>query len=554
MNTEIKHILIRHLGGAKENQIEEYDYNSINVINFGRAVTNDLKFDSDKDTMVSREHGNISKGPKQGAFLITDNDSLNGTFVNGNRITGTQSIKPGDEIMLGAKGPRFVFDINPSPTQFAATQLINVGAPATREMSIQEEAVPAVSEKKGIGKETFERAIVTERKRSQKTLVSVVGGLLLVSAALGYTFRDKIFGKKTEIIKQETTNVIEDSFRPDLIAKENTDKVVFIEFGYKLIHTASGDDVYHHYRLEKDPKTKEEYLVPLYIEVEPGVVEPYLGLKKDVAYGAPIAISGATGSGFIVDPKGFILTNRHVAANWNSYYTFPQNAQEGYLYQFVGGEWKITGTTRAPQRWVPSETKFFGQKPLSGKILEGTNTYMDVTFAKTDQRTPAKIVRVSNTHDVAMIKVDLPGDLVPVKLNEEDKDIAAGQRIVVMGYPGLSPEVAVAKISQDFGNRQTQFLTVPDPTVTDGTIGKIIRGSNPTSSSVGGYFSMIGDYYQLTASETGAGNSGGPVFDKEGAVIGIFSASYTSQEGARITFAIPIKYGLELMNSQRVIR
>ncbi len=555
MKQEIKHIIIRHLGGSKENQVEEFDYQANDTIRFGRSSDNDLQFDAEKESMVSRKHGNIAKGDTPGTFTITDHESLNGTYVNGDKITGTQPLRPGDEITLGANGPKFVFDTFPSMADQAATQLIDLhGIDATMQYELTEENVPAPAAKTGIGKETFERAIVTERKRSQKTLISIIGAVVLVVSALGYTFRKQII-PEPQVIQGET-QVIEDSFKPEVIVQNNFDKVVFIEFGYRLIHTNSGDDVYHHYTLQKDEQTGQDVLIPLYIEVEPGIIEPYLGLKKDVQYGAPIAVAGATGSGFVVDEEGFILTNRHVASNWNAYYTFPREAQKGYLYQVVNGEWKITGWTNAPTRWVPAESKFFGQKPMSGKILEGEVTYMDVTFPKTDQRTPAKIVRISNTHDVAMIKIDIPGTLAPVKLKQtSDDDIAPGQKIVIMGYPGISPEVAVAKISQDFANRQTQYLSVPDPTVTDGTIGKIIRGSNPTDNNlVGGYYSTIGEYYQLTASETGAGNSGGPVFDKNGDVIGIFSASYTSQEGARITFAIPIKYGIELMTSQRVIR
>jgi len=554
MKKEIQHLIIRHISGGKENQVEEFDYQANDVIRFGRSSENDLQFDADQDSMVSRKHGRIAKGDTPGTFVITDHESLNGTFVNGEKIMGTHPLYPGDEIMLGTKGPRFMFDTYPSVADGAATQLINLpGAAATRAFALPEEAIPAVAPKAGIGKDTFQRAIVTERKRSQKTLISVIGAVILVLSALGYTFRNRIVPAPQ--IVEGSVEVIDDSFKPEVIAKDNIDKVVFIEFGYKLIHTGTGDDIYHHYTLQQDQETGQEVLIPLYIEVEPGVIEPYLGLKKEVNYGAPIAVSGATGSGFIVDEKGFIMTNRHVAANWNSYYTFPEEAAKGLLYQNINGEWKITGWTNAPLRWVPVEAKFFGQKPMSGKIMEGEVTYMDVTFAKTDQRTPAKIVRISNTHDVAMIKIDLPGDLAPVKLAEADKEVIQGQKIVVMGYPGISPDVAVAKISQDFSNRKTQYLSVPDPTVTDGTVGKIIRGSNPTSNNlVGGYYSMLGDYYQLTASETGAGNSGGPVFNEIGEVIGIFSASQTSMEGARITFAIPIKYGLELMTSQRVIR
>jgi S1-C subfamily serine protease len=66
-------------------------------------------------------------------------------------------------------------------------------------------------------------------------------------------------------------------------------------------------------------------------------------------------------------------------------------------------------------------------------------------------------------------------------------------------------------------------------------------------------FSGFGDSYQLTINATGGGNSGGPMFDDEGNVVGIYYASSTDPQGTRITFAVPIKYGLELMNVGRKV-
>ncbi len=558
--TTIKTFVIRHLSGAKANQIEEFDFQKHNELTLGRATTNDIQFDPEQDTVVSREHAKILKGENL-TFTLIDNQSRNGIFVNKNRVKGKTYLVPGDEVQVGTNGPVFVFDIDPRPQELmAATRLVDVPSRATEEIVPTGMDAPATPEKTGIGKQTFERVITYERKKSQRTLIAVLVGSLVVLSALGYAFKDKLVKKEITYVKGDTTTTIiqqvsREAFDPEAIAKANLDKVVFIEFGYKLTYTPTGDDIYHEYHQIFDSKGRLVREVPMYIEVAPGRVEPLLGLKKNTPAGRPIALAGASGSGFVVDENGFILTNRHVAANWNSYYSFPSDAFPGELLQYVGGEWAVTGTVDQPFRWVPSETQYFGRKPMSGKVIEGVNTYMDVTFAKNDQRTPAKVVRVSNKHDVAMIKIDLPTKMEAVALKDADANVAPGQKVVVVGYPGLSPNVIVANNSNDFSNRDTQIITVPDPTVTDGSIGKIIRGQSTEAYDKGlqGYYSTIGDYYQLTISATGSGNSGGPVFDKDGNAIGIFTAGAMGADGARITFAVPIHYGMELMGSRKVI-
>ena len=54
------------------------------------------------------------------------------------------------------------------------------------------------------------------------------------------------------------------------------------------------------------------------------------------------------------------------------------------------------------------------------------------------------------------------------------------------------------------------------------------------------------DFDQLTINSTGAGNSGGPVFDSTGKVIGLFT--YISGDATtRNSAAVPIKYGADLL-------
>jgi S1-C subfamily serine protease len=202
-------------------------------------------------------------------------------------------------------------------------------------------------------------------------------------------------------------------------------------------------------------------------------------------------------------------------------------------------------------KWVPSQAIY---KQLHGKSVEGRHDYLDVTFPKTGLRIPARLVRTSDTADVALIKIDVPESMQPIEMSADDP-VSAGDNIIVMGYPGISPDVAVQMNSQDRFNREGEWRQIPEPTVTGGNIGKVILGSATTdSASVKGYFSEMGDAYQLTVTATGSGNSGGPVFNDKGHTIGIFTSKKTDQSGTVISFAVPIKYGQELMGVHKLVQ
>ncbi len=83
---------------------------------------------------------------------------------------------------------------------------------------------------------------------------------------------------------------------------------------------------------------------------------------------------------------------------------------------------------------------------------------------------------------------------------------------------------------------------IPDPTVTTTNIGNIIRDSDEKDKDK--RISVMGDVIQLATGSTGAGNSGGPVFDNQGRVIGIF---FAGQQADAITYAVPIRYGKEFL-------
>ena len=101
-------IIIKHTLGSKANQNESFDYSKTEKITIGRGEEADLKFGSNEENGVSREHAVVSKGSKKGQFFIEDLNSLNGVLVNGTKIDRKQEIFAEDEIQLGSKGPKFV--------------------------------------------------------------------------------------------------------------------------------------------------------------------------------------------------------------------------------------------------------------------------------------------------------------------------------------------------------------------------------------------------------------------------------------------------------------
>jgi S1-C subfamily serine protease len=520
-------VVLKHLTGSKAHQVEEFGLDGFGDVLIGRDPSAGIRYDADRDDLVGRHHARLVQDPADRyRFTIVDLNSRNGTYVNRKRVAGPVALSSGDVIQLGPGGPEFEFTI--------------------------ERDVP-------VGKATVERLVASAQRRTRRTFFLVLAAVAVV--AIGSTavlFYRAATGRRAltrEIT--ETRREIEQAQRaapmsPAEIARQYSEAVVFIEVGWKLIFTQTGEQVYHEYYVDTDQqgnpvtnKAGEVVPVPIYMQLPDGRIEPSLSLDRgEFHQNQPIG-GRLFGTGFVAARDGFILTSRHVAASWETTYAaFPD--RPGRLVKLDSRD---VGRLDAPPRdWVPATARVLGRRAIVGKNVEGRLDYLDVTFANTRLRVPAKLVRVSDRHDVAMLKIDLPQTLKSVQMFDSP-DVRPGMTVTILGYPSISPTLAVVTRSEDPFNREPQRRSVPEPTVTNGLIGRVVRGEVSGATET----ETFGDSYQMTANAAGTGNSGGPVFDDRGRVIGIFFASGHTPD-ARVTFAVPIRYGLELMHITPVAR
>ena len=490
MSTTIERFVIRHTAGSKANQVEEFDFNK-NQLSIGRVAGSDIQFDPEQEVIVSREHGKIVKeSTDPPRFSITDNNSRNGIFVNKTRVKGSVALQPGDTVQLGNNGPVFTFDIYPRPQDMMmATRVVEIPTsikPTTvSEVQPANAALPEVQPvKTGLGKQTVERMLVAERKKSYSSMGIALGGIVVVLAAIGFIFRKELFEKKVLIEQRVVTQVDSSKLNKksaDQIARENEDKVVQIEFGWQLFDASTSNELWHQYTQVKGADGQARFAA-MYIQNDQGQIEPYIDIQKNVSMGVPIGIAGATGSGFVVSEDGFILTNRHVAASWNTRYNFPQYAFPGILVKMEKGKLAMVPDVEVTQQnvgaWVPAEASMIGGRTASTGMVKGRNTYLNVIFANTSLRRPVQSATPSDDHDVALIKVEIPESLSKVKLKDNYNEIKSGQSVTVMGYPGVAPQQFVVRKSNDPFNPANHFNSVPTPTVTPGSIGRIVPASS----------------------------------------------------------------------------
>jgi pSer/pThr/pTyr-binding forkhead associated (FHA) protein len=86
--------------GGKHELFELVDRGSLRI---GRSMTADIQLE---DPMISRKHAVVER--HDGAIRVLDDRSLNGVFVNGDRIDEQRTLADGDEVQIAGFVMRLV--------------------------------------------------------------------------------------------------------------------------------------------------------------------------------------------------------------------------------------------------------------------------------------------------------------------------------------------------------------------------------------------------------------------------------------------------------------
>ena len=98
------------------------------VLTIGREASNAIAIN---DAEVSRKHAQLVF--QGGKYIITDLGSTNGTFVNGQRLTGQHVLQPGEIISLGEQISllyEVVAQVDPNATMISSAARVPAPAPA----------------------------------------------------------------------------------------------------------------------------------------------------------------------------------------------------------------------------------------------------------------------------------------------------------------------------------------------------------------------------------------------------------------------------------------
>jgi len=245
--------------------------------------------------------------------------------------------------------------------------------------------------------------------------------------------------------------------------------------------------------------------------------------------------SGASGTGFIVTPDGYIVTNAHVVGvdddpEAQIFYQLAAETRQAFEEAFAGEDYSESERQELVDTLTDKLTDYYGEKAstrsvsTSVGVLSGTAT-PDEEFSANSW--PATIETTGSVYDevdgettwgrdIAVLKVDVQHQLPTVRLGEST-GLGSGAEVFVIGYPAIGTEALF-----------TERNTTLEPSLTAG----VVSARRTLTSGV--------ETIQTDAA-INSGNSGGPVYDSDGEVVGVATFGPPDSGIEDTGFALPIE-------------
>ncbi len=500
-------------------------------VTLGRKADRTIAFAS-TEVLVSARHATLLY--RDGEYVLRDDDSRNGTFVNAEPISGERVLEDGDLVQFGPGGPgaRFVCGVAAEtmqtldPREFEkASEILEL----TRKRATQDADLYSTLTHRFTNTREMVAVAYRKSKVTTRALIAVaVMSLISIVAIVVWQEQSKA-SLELALAELSTTLATEQASRGAL-----EQDIVTIRTRYDSLQDVVAEE---QRKLAADPRIDAAQLRELsrgvallvysygfarsgttellrYVTDANGdvVFSENAGQRvPSITFGGsgPAVRAEGTATGFLIDSTGYIVTNRHVA-----------------------------------EPWARDE----GMKVMQERGLNVSGRFIDLRafFPPGDQAYPLVVESMSDDADVALLRV--MGSSVPLPvltLAPADNPIRPGDQFVLIGYPtgihnllfraergerGTIYQAAgddSRRLAEELGRRKLIQPLITNGQISDATRAEVIHNASTT-----------------------VGGSGGPLINLRQQVIAVHYASVLSPAAGdpfQTQRGVPVRFAWDLL-------
>ncbi|HLQ58655.1 MAG TPA: FHA domain-containing protein [Gemmatimonadales bacterium] len=410
----------KFLSGARAGQIEAFRKGYIGL---GRHPLSDVRFDAERDLDVSSRHAAIVR--KTEGFVLQDLGSRNGTFVNGQRLTGDTLLRDGDVIGFGTNGPALEFSVIETDADLPATAAAEGLAERTSSPREVFQAAPRSSAPRASTGVRIRAEVARQTAQLRRTTKVLI--LLLLIVGTGFTWMQLDGRRRANELRQLQA-------RADSLMRESRALASHFQSELQGVRDAlkTSQDETARLRRELDASGGDASSVAR------------LRTELDAAERRQRALAGAVGG---VDYRAISRKN--------------QDAVAIVLVEYTDGE-RFSGTAFA---FDSLGTMVTNKHILVGEDGTKTPRRLGVVFSGSTQFWRGELVGVSSEADVGVFRVSVKGGTPRVAgLARTREGLERGDPVAILGYP----------LGFDLPMEAQGGQPIAEPTLTVGTVSKAL--------------------------------------------------------------------------------